>query len=124
MFLRVSTILHPCVSVINLRCAEIPTLLIAGHETTASGIIWVLFALAQRIDVQERLRDELRSLPLPTSSDSSSNVSLDGETLDQLDPLPFLDAVVRKPLADLSVRNRHRARRDVRQRHSRLYAVR
>jgi hypothetical protein len=44
--------------------------------------------------VQARLREELRSLPLPTSSDLSSNAPLDGETLDQLDQLPLLDAVV------------------------------
>jgi cytochrome P450 len=81
----------------DLRRAEIPTFLLAGHETTASGTSWGLFALAQRPDVQERLRDELRGLSLSTSSDPS-NAHLDGETLDQLERLPLLDAVVRETL--------------------------
>jgi cytochrome P450 len=35
----------------------------AGYDTTASAASWALHELAQRVDWQERLRDEVRSVP-------------------------------------------------------------
>ncbi len=47
---------------------------------------WALFALAQRVDVQEKLRVEL--LRVPT----------DNPTMDELNALPYLDKVVREAM--------------------------
>lgn len=65
---------------------EVPTFLIAGHETTSTETMWALFALAQAPDVQQKLRAELRGVPAD---------SLD---MDELNALPYLDMVVRETL--------------------------
>jgi cytochrome P450 len=75
---------------------EIPTFLLAGHETTSTGLTWTLWALSQRPDIQVRLRKELRSLPLPTGARDSSTLSQ--EEVSALDKLPLLDAVVRETM--------------------------
>jgi cytochrome P450 len=59
-------------------------------------LTWALFALSQHEDVQLRLRTEVRSLPLSTSTHDSS--PLTQEELAALDKLPLLDAVVRETL--------------------------
>jgi len=66
--------------------AQVPTFLVAGHETTSVATTWALFALTKRPDVQERLRVELL------------NVSTENPTMDQLNALPYLDAVVRETM--------------------------
>ncbi|CDO71513.1 hypothetical protein BN946_scf184910.g12 [Trametes cinnabarina] len=66
--------------------AQVPTFLVAGHETTSTATTWCLFALAQAHEVQRKLRDELFTL------DTAS------PTMDQLNSLPYLDAVVRETL--------------------------
>ena len=60
--------------------------LIAGHETTSSTLGWCLFALTQAPDVQRKLREELRAAPTDVLS------------MDALNALPYLDAVVRETL--------------------------
>jgi cytochrome P450 len=75
---------------------EIPTFIIAGHETTANALTWAIFALCQRPDIQDRLREELRSLPLSTTV--NDNAAFTQEDLAALDKLPLLDAVVRETL--------------------------
>ena len=62
-----------------------------GHETTATTTTWSFFRLAQRHDIQSRLRDEL--LTLDTES----------PTMEQLNALPYLDAIVRETLRVHSV---------------------
>ncbi|KAJ7221601.1 cytochrome P450 [Mycena pura] len=66
--------------------AQIPTFLVAGHETTSTGTTWALFALTQNQAAQTRLRNELLS------------VSTDNPTMDELNALPYLDCVVRETL--------------------------
>jgi len=66
--------------------AQVPTFLIAGHETTSTATTWALFALTQAPDVQTKLREELLSLPTENPS------------MDELSSLPYLDAVVRETL--------------------------
>ncbi|RDB19459.1 hypothetical protein Hypma_013686 [Hypsizygus marmoreus] len=66
--------------------AQVPTFLIAGHETTSTGTTWALYALTQNRDVQGKLRDELLQ------------VDTDTPTMDQLNALPYLDMVVRETL--------------------------
>ncbi|EIN07525.1 cytochrome P450 [Punctularia strigosozonata HHB-11173 SS5] len=42
---------------------QIPTFLVAGHETTSTGTTWALFALTQDKNVQRKLREELFTMP-------------------------------------------------------------
>lgn len=41
---------------------QVLTLLTGGHETSATALTWCMFALATRPEMQERIRDELKSL--------------------------------------------------------------
>ncbi|KAF9497650.1 cytochrome P450 [Pleurotus eryngii] len=41
--------------------AQIPTFLVAGHETTSTATTWALFALVQESEMQTKLREELWS---------------------------------------------------------------
>lgn len=66
--------------------AQVPTFLVAGHETTSIATTWALFALTQAPNVQVKLRNELLS------------VSTDNPTMEELNALPYLDAVVRETL--------------------------
>lgn len=60
--------------------------LVAGHETTSTSTTWCLYALAQAPDVQQKLREELQSIPT------------ENPTMDELNELPYLEAVVRETL--------------------------
>jgi cytochrome P450 len=43
---------------------QLMTFLVAGHETTATAMIWAIYALCKHPDVQNKLRDEIRkSIP-------------------------------------------------------------
>jgi len=66
--------------------AQVPTFLVAGHETTSNGTTWALYALSLRPDIQSKLREELYT------------VSTDNPSMDELNALPYLDAVVRETL--------------------------
>jgi len=66
--------------------AQIPTFLIAGHETTSVTMTWALYALTQNKHVQTKLRQEI------------SDLSTDNPTMDDLNGLPYLDAFVRETL--------------------------
>ncbi|OSD05893.1 cytochrome P450 [Trametes coccinea BRFM310] len=66
--------------------AQIPTFLVAGHETTSTAAAWCLFALTQHPEMQQKLRDELLAVPT------------DSPTMDDLAALPYLDRVVRETL--------------------------
>jgi cytochrome P450 len=66
--------------------AQIPTFLIAGHETTSITMTWALYALTQNKDAQTKLREEVSSL------------STDEPSMDDLNGLHYLDFVVRETL--------------------------
>ncbi|KAI0736247.1 cytochrome P450 [Fomitopsis betulina] len=66
--------------------AQVPTFLVAGHETTSNATTWCLYALTQAPHVQQKLRDELLG------------VATDNPTMDELNALPYLDAVVRETM--------------------------
>ena len=63
-------------------------MLLAGHETSGSSLTWCLFRLSkpENQSIQSRLRDELLSVNNAQPS------------LEELDALPYLDAVVREIL--------------------------
>jgi len=77
--------------------SQIPTFLLAGHETTSTAVAWTLFALCCQPGVQAKLRVELRTC------------TTDTPTMEQLNTLPYLEAVVREVLrlyAPVSATNR------------------
>ncbi|KAG8928188.1 hypothetical protein FRC02_007264 [Tulasnella sp. 418] len=68
--------------------AQISTMLIAGHETTSTSVVWLLheLALEKNHHIQEKLREELLTI-------ESENPSAE-----ELNSLPYLEAVVRENL--------------------------
>ncbi|KAI0049918.1 cytochrome P450 [Auriscalpium vulgare] len=66
--------------------SQVPTFLVAGHETSSTGVAWTLFALAMQPATQATLRAELSAVPTDTP------------TMDELNALPYLDGVVREAL--------------------------
>ncbi|KIP05284.1 hypothetical protein PHLGIDRAFT_119933 [Phlebiopsis gigantea 11061_1 CR5-6] len=64
--------------------AQVPTFIVAGHETTSVATTWCLYQLTQSPDVQMKLREEL--LQVPT----------DDPTMDELNGLPYLDMFVKE----------------------------
>ncbi|KAJ7766484.1 cytochrome P450 [Mycena maculata] len=66
--------------------AQVPTFLVAGHETMATAMIRALFALTQNVAAQMRLQEELFAAPT------------DHPTMDGLNELQYLDCVVRETL--------------------------
>ncbi|KIM23167.1 hypothetical protein M408DRAFT_332466 [Serendipita vermifera MAFF 305830] len=68
---------------------QIPTFLVAGHETTANTLAWALFSLSHNQVVQDRLRNEIMASALRESAAIS---------LEDLNALPYLEAVIRETL--------------------------
>ncbi|RPD61233.1 cytochrome P450 [Lentinus tigrinus ALCF2SS1-6] len=91
---------------INEILCQISTFLAAGHETSSSSLTWTLYALARSPSVQAKLREELRSVPIPAPLSNgrhphpypSAPDSADPSLLDHISQLPYLDAVVRESL--------------------------
>ncbi|EIW62528.1 cytochrome P450 [Trametes versicolor FP-101664 SS1] len=65
---------------------QIPTFLLAGHETTSTATTWALYAFCKYPKVQQKLREELLS------------VDTDAPTMEELNALPYLDHVVHELL--------------------------
>ncbi|KAE9395133.1 cytochrome P450 [Gymnopus androsaceus JB14] len=66
--------------------SQVPTFIVAGHETTSTAVAWSLYALTQHPLIQTKLRQECLSL------------GTEEPTMEQLNSLPYLDAVVRESL--------------------------
>lgn len=64
--------------------AQVTTFMLAGNETSATALTWILWRLAQHPDMQQRLRDECAEV---SEADYSA-----------VNQLPFLEAVVRESL--------------------------
>jgi cytochrome P450 len=81
---------------------EVMTMFAAGHETTANALTWCWHALAQRPDIRERLRAELKRVlggRTPTFDDLSRlryTRAVLQETLRLYAPVPVLPRVVLK----------------------------
>ncbi|EJD37739.1 hypothetical protein AURDEDRAFT_116707, partial [Auricularia subglabra TFB-10046 SS5] len=71
--------------------AQIPTFIVAGHETTSNSVTWTMLPLAMHPEMQKKLRNELLQ------------VGTDSPTLDELNALPYLDHVVREGLRLFSI---------------------
>ncbi|KAI1784699.1 cytochrome P450 [Ganoderma leucocontextum] len=66
--------------------AQVPTFLVAGHETTSTSTTWCLYALCKHPEMQQKLREELLAVPTDTP------------TMEDLNALPYLDLIVRETL--------------------------
>ena len=69
--------------------AQMAAFTLAGHETTASTITWLLYELARNPDVQEKLRTEI--------AEKRAEVNARGDqdfTPEDLDSMELLQAVI------------------------------
>lgn len=65
---------------------QLMTFLAAGHETTATAMTWGIYMLSRYPEVQDRLREEIRSrLPSPESGEDVTSADIDS--------MPYLNAV-------------------------------
>jgi cytochrome P450 len=71
---------------------QVMTFLAAGHETTASAMIWACYLLCKHPEIQTKLRNEIRA-NLPPLSDASTT-----PTADNVDKLSYLHAVCNEVL--------------------------
>ena len=53
------------------------TLTLAGHETTASTLSWLLYELAHKPKFQARVRDEIRAARAQVSARGDSRFNMD-----------------------------------------------
>ncbi|KAI0058333.1 cytochrome P450 [Artomyces pyxidatus] len=66
--------------------SQVPTFLVAGHETTSTGVAWTMFALAGHPNIQAKLRAEVCAHPT------------NRPTMDELNAMTYLDCVVREAM--------------------------
>lgn len=66
------------------------TILLAGHETSATSLCWVLLEIAKHPDVQKRLREEIRAMEQAIHARGDVDF-----TATDLDGMPYLSAVIK-----------------------------
>ncbi|KIR63999.1 cytochrome P450 [Cryptococcus bacillisporus CA1873] len=65
---------------------QITTFMLAGNETSSTALTWILYSLTQHPECQKRLREEVLA------------VADDRPSLETLNSLPYMDAVIRETL--------------------------
>ncbi|KAF9268780.1 cytochrome P450 [Marasmius fiardii PR-910] len=71
--------------------AQMRTLLLAGHETSATSLAWVLYELARHPEVQHKLREEIRAREVTRRGGTEF-------TANDFDNMPYLAAVVKESM--------------------------
>lgn len=66
------------------------TIILAGHETTANTLSWMLLELAKQPTIQERLRNEIREMEHTIQSRGDSEFKAT-----DFDAMPYLSAVLK-----------------------------
>ena len=72
--------------------SQLLTFIAAGHDTTSNTLSWASYLLALHADIQTRLRHEIQSVI------TESGIEQDSVTAEQLDSMPFLQAVCNEVL--------------------------
>ncbi len=62
---------------------EVMTLIVAGHETTASALNWMWYLLSQHLDVEDRLHQEIDTLPSPSAMDEVLQFAYSRQVIDE-----------------------------------------
>ncbi|KAI0088171.1 PAH-inducible cytochrome P450 monooxygenase PC-PAH 1 [Irpex rosettiformis] len=79
--------------------AQMGALILAGHETTANTLAWMLWELAKHSYFQNRLRDEIRDKRKDINSRNAGTVIGNVDfCIDDLESMPFLQAVVKETM--------------------------
>ncbi|KAF8589249.1 cytochrome P450 [Ramaria rubella] len=73
--------------------AQLTTLFLAGHETTASTITWALYELSKHPGLQRKVRDEIRTVCAQAAARGSTEL-----TVTDLDSMNYLLAVMKETL--------------------------
>ncbi|KDR75313.1 hypothetical protein GALMADRAFT_249339 [Galerina marginata CBS 339.88] len=73
--------------------AQMRTILLAGHETSATTLCWVLLELAKNPDVQTKLREEIRKTEREIHARGDNDV-----TAADLENMPYLSAVIKESM--------------------------
>jgi alkylphenol/PAH-inducible cytochrome P450 monooxygenase len=73
--------------------SQMAALTLAGHETTATTLTWLLWELAQHPEFQEKLRQEIRD-KREEKNREHTNASPDF-SMEDLESMPFLQAVLK-----------------------------
>jgi cytochrome P450 len=73
--------------------AQMRTILLAGHETSATTLCWVLLEIAKHPDVQKRLREEIRAMKQAIHARGDVDF-----TSTDLDGMSYLSAVIKESM--------------------------
>lgn len=83
---------------------QMKTFLIAGHETTATALTWAVYLLTQHPQMQQRLRDEVSTLPSDISaSDIDKLIYLHAFCSEVLRFYPPVPVTVREACRDTTI---------------------
>lgn len=74
----------------DIHRIENSTILLAGHETSATTLCWVLLEMARNPTVQKKLRDEIRTMEQTIHARGDSDFAAT-----DLDNMPYLSAVIK-----------------------------
>ncbi|KAF8580093.1 PAH-inducible cytochrome P450 monooxygenase PC-PAH 1 [Ramaria rubella] len=73
--------------------AQLTSLLLAGHETTATAVTWTLYELSKHPDFQSKVREEI----MATCSRASQRAQIE-LSLSDLESMPYLAALIKETL--------------------------
>ena len=85
---------------------EVMTMFLAGHETTANALTWTWLLLGQHPQIQERLREEVRSVlgdRLPTAADMPRLVYCEQIVREAMRLYPPAYLIGRRPVEDVTI---------------------